>query len=225
MVVCIFLMAALAVGFFAPGFASLSRIVQPNHAQPGRRLRLRPSRFLLGGGLLPLALGYLGQAASFSLGITITGAVILVGSAATLFCGCSPTSTRAAEPSREKEQSMASLPADQAKAEALARFQAPAPEHINCGQAVLVYALLRLDEDPDSITRGQVLRRRHRRHGRDLRGAERDRPGAGRARPGPRRPGCRDSPRPTRPTSSEPSSATSPRSSAPAAAAISPATT
>jgi C_GCAxxG_C_C family probable redox protein len=46
---------------------------------------------------------------------------------------------------------MVSLPADLAKAEALARFQAPAPEHINCGQAVLVYALLRLDEDPDAI--------------------------------------------------------------------------
>jgi hypothetical protein len=39
---------------------------------------------MLGGGLLPAGLGYLGQAASFSLGITITGAVILVGSSATL---------------------------------------------------------------------------------------------------------------------------------------------
>ena len=46
---------------------------------------------------------------------------------------------------------MVSLPADLAKTEALARFQAPAPDHINCGQAVLVYALLRLDEDPDAI--------------------------------------------------------------------------
>lgn len=47
---------------------------------------------------------------------------------------------------------MSSLPPDIAKAEALARFAAPAPEHINCGQAVLLYALLRLDEDPDTIT-------------------------------------------------------------------------
>jgi len=39
---------------------------------------------VLGGGLLPLGLGYLGEAASFSLGITITGTVILVGSAAVL---------------------------------------------------------------------------------------------------------------------------------------------
>lgn len=46
---------------------------------------------------------------------------------------------------------MASLPPDLARSEAVARFQAPAPEHINCGQAVLAYALLRLDEDPDTI--------------------------------------------------------------------------
>ncbi len=46
---------------------------------------------------------------------------------------------------------MVSLPAELAKAEALARFEAPPPEHINCGQAVLAYALLRLDEDPDAI--------------------------------------------------------------------------
>ena len=52
---------------------------------------------------------------------------------------------------------MVSLPADLAKAEALARFQAPPPEHINCGQAVLVYALLRLDEDPDAITEAKYF--------------------------------------------------------------------
>ena len=47
---------------------------------------------------------------------------------------------------------MASISAEQARAEALARFQAPAPEHINCGQAVLCYALLRMDEDPELIS-------------------------------------------------------------------------
>ena len=77
---------------------------------------------------------------------------------------------------------MASLSAEQAKVEALARFQAPAPEHINCGQAVLCYALLRLDEDPEAHHAGQVFRGRHRRHGRDLRGIERGRARAGSAR-------------------------------------------
>jgi len=84
MVVCIFLMAALAVGFFAPAFASLSRIVQPTMRSLAAGFG-PPVAFLLGGGLLPLGLGYLGQTASFALGITITGAVILVGSAATMF--------------------------------------------------------------------------------------------------------------------------------------------
>jgi NNP family nitrate/nitrite transporter-like MFS transporter len=83
MVVCIFLMAALAVGFFAPAFASLSRIVQPSMRSLAAGFG-PPVAFLLGGGLLPMGLGYLGQAASFSLGLTITGAVIVVGSAATM---------------------------------------------------------------------------------------------------------------------------------------------
>ncbi len=84
MVVSIFLMAALAVGFFAPGFASLSRIVQPNYRSLAAGFA-PPLAFLLGGGLLPTALGYFGQAVSFSVGIAITGVIILVGSAATLF--------------------------------------------------------------------------------------------------------------------------------------------
>jgi C_GCAxxG_C_C family probable redox protein len=52
---------------------------------------------------------------------------------------------------------MASLPAELAKAEALARFKAPGADHINCGQAVLVYALLRLDEDPEKITEAKYF--------------------------------------------------------------------
>jgi len=83
MIVSIFLMAALAVGFFAPGFASLSRIVLPNYRSLAAGFG-PPIAFLLGGGLLPLALGYFGQAASFSLGIAIVGVTILVGSSATL---------------------------------------------------------------------------------------------------------------------------------------------
>ena len=83
LVVSIFLMAALAVGFFAPGFASLSRIVQPNYRSLAAGFA-PPIAFLLGGGLLPTALGYFGQAASFSLGLMIIGAIILVGSSATV---------------------------------------------------------------------------------------------------------------------------------------------
>ena len=52
---------------------------------------------------------------------------------------------------------MAYMSPEQAKADALARFQAPAPEHINCGQAVLYYGLLRMDEDPELITEARYF--------------------------------------------------------------------
>ncbi len=83
MVICVFLMAALAVGFFAPAFASLSRIVQPTLRSLAAGFG-PPVAFLLGGGLLPLGLGYLSQVASFALGLMITGAVIVAGSATTV---------------------------------------------------------------------------------------------------------------------------------------------
>ena len=148
MVVCIFLMAALAVGFFAPAFASLSRIVQPTMRSLAAGFA-PPIAFLLGGGLLPAGLGYLGQAASFSLGITITGAVILVGSSATLLLRAArPTSKRAADQPSRTRRAWPRYPPNKPKAEALARFQSPPPEHINCGQAVFCYALLRLEKTP-----------------------------------------------------------------------------
>jgi NNP family nitrate/nitrite transporter-like MFS transporter len=80
--VCVVLMAALAVCFFPPAFAALSRIVQPTYRSLATAF-CTPTAFLLGGGLLPLVLGYVGQAASFSLGIVVIGGLIVVGSAAT----------------------------------------------------------------------------------------------------------------------------------------------
>jgi C_GCAxxG_C_C family probable redox protein len=46
---------------------------------------------------------------------------------------------------------MASLDPEQAKSEALARFKKSGPDHVNCAQAVVAYALMRLDEDPEWI--------------------------------------------------------------------------
>lgn len=80
---CVVLMAALAVCVFPPAFAALSRIVQPNYRSLATAFG-PPTAFIFGGGLLPTGLGYLGQAASFSLGIIITGAVIAAGSGAAL---------------------------------------------------------------------------------------------------------------------------------------------
>jgi C_GCAxxG_C_C family probable redox protein len=52
---------------------------------------------------------------------------------------------------------MPSVPVDQAKAQALARFEDTGPDHINCGQAVLCFALLRMGEDPELITDARYL--------------------------------------------------------------------
>ena len=60
------------------GTAALSRIVQPNLRSLVAGLA-PPSAFLLGGGLLPVALGYMGQTYSFGLGIVITGIVVTAG--------------------------------------------------------------------------------------------------------------------------------------------------
>jgi NNP family nitrate/nitrite transporter-like MFS transporter len=83
MKICVVLMAAMAVCYFPPAFAALARIVQPNYRGLAAALG-PPTGFVLGGGLLPLALGYMGEAWSFSLGIMIIGAVIAVGAGAVL---------------------------------------------------------------------------------------------------------------------------------------------
>jgi len=75
----VFALPALAVCFFPPGFAALSRIVQPNMRSLAAALA-PPSAFILGGGLLPAALGYMGQTHSFGLGIVLAGSIIILGS-------------------------------------------------------------------------------------------------------------------------------------------------
>jgi MFS transporter, NNP family, nitrate/nitrite transporter len=81
--ISVVLLAAFAVGFFPPAFAALSRIVQPTYRSLAAAFG-PPAGFILGGGLLPTLLGYMGQAWSFSTGIIIIGAVIAVGSTASL---------------------------------------------------------------------------------------------------------------------------------------------
>ena len=70
--ICVVLMAGLAVCFFPPAFAAVSRIVQPTYRSLATAFST-PTAFLLGGGLLPLILGYVGQAGHFSLGIIVIG--------------------------------------------------------------------------------------------------------------------------------------------------------
>jgi len=77
--VAVFLQPALFVCFFPAGFAALSRIAQPNMRSIAAALA-PPIAFMLGGGLFPAALGYMGQAFTFSLGISLSGIIIAVGS-------------------------------------------------------------------------------------------------------------------------------------------------
>lgn len=75
----IFVLSAASGCFFPPAFAALSRIVQPNFRSLAAGLA-PPAAFLLGGGLLPIALGYMGEGYSIGLGISITGIAVMVGS-------------------------------------------------------------------------------------------------------------------------------------------------
>lgn len=76
--VIVFLQPALIVCFFPAGFAALSRIVQPNMRSLAAAWAT-PIAFVLGGGILPTMLGYMGQAHTFGLGIALAGVVILLG--------------------------------------------------------------------------------------------------------------------------------------------------
>ncbi len=83
-VVVLFLQAMLAVCFFPAGFAALSRIGPSNARNISISLTV-PFAFLFGGGAVPTAIGFMGDVASFSLGITLLGVLILSGALLSLF--------------------------------------------------------------------------------------------------------------------------------------------
>jgi len=63
LMVIIFLQPAIIGCYFTAGFAALARIVQPNLRSIAAALTT-PTAFLIGGGLLPAAMGYMGQVSS-----------------------------------------------------------------------------------------------------------------------------------------------------------------
>jgi NNP family nitrate/nitrite transporter-like MFS transporter len=77
--VVVFLQPALIVCYFPPGFAALARIVQPNLRSLATAW-VTPCAIVLGGGLFPLLLGYMGQRVTFASGIVLAGGVIIAGS-------------------------------------------------------------------------------------------------------------------------------------------------
>ncbi|MBW2065937.1 MAG: MFS transporter [Deltaproteobacteria bacterium] len=77
--VMVFLQPALFVCFFPAAFSALSRIVQPAMRSIAAAMA-PPTAFILGGGLFPAALGYMGEAYTFGLGISLSGGIVVVGS-------------------------------------------------------------------------------------------------------------------------------------------------
>ena len=69
--------ATLIVCFFPPAFAALSRIVPP-HLRSVAISLTTPLAFLVGGGVVPTFLGYMGEVRTFSLGIILVGCITLL---------------------------------------------------------------------------------------------------------------------------------------------------
>ena len=82
--IAVFLQPALIVCYFPAGFAALARIVQPNLRSLATAW-VTPCAIILGGGLLPLMLGYMGQAVTFASGIVLAGGIIIMGSVLPFF--------------------------------------------------------------------------------------------------------------------------------------------
>jgi NNP family nitrate/nitrite transporter-like MFS transporter len=72
LIVVLFLQPAVIAAFFPSAFAALSRIAPPSMRSVTNALG-PPMAFLLGGGVLPTIIGYLGETYSFSIGIVATG--------------------------------------------------------------------------------------------------------------------------------------------------------
>jgi NNP family nitrate/nitrite transporter-like MFS transporter len=76
--VIIFFQPAFFFSFFPAGFSALSHIVQPNLRSIAASFGT-PMAFVLGGGILPAVVGYMGQTTSFSMGIILAGFLIMAG--------------------------------------------------------------------------------------------------------------------------------------------------
>ena len=76
LVLVIFLQPAFLVSFFPAAFAALSRIAPPHMRSMATGLAL-PSAFVVGGGVIPSFLGYMGEAYTFSKGIMVVGCLML----------------------------------------------------------------------------------------------------------------------------------------------------
>lgn len=74
----IFLQPMLAVCFFPAGFAALSRIGPPGARNIAVSLAV-PVAFMIGGGAVPIFIGFMGDVAQFATGICLVGSMIILG--------------------------------------------------------------------------------------------------------------------------------------------------
>lgn len=78
LIAAVFVQPALLNSFFPSGFAALSRIAHPSLRSVSNAMG-PPIAFVIGGGMLPQLIGYMGQTHSFSLGLILAGVFMLVG--------------------------------------------------------------------------------------------------------------------------------------------------
>ncbi|MFW5855363.1 MAG: MFS transporter [Thermodesulfobacteriota bacterium] len=84
LLVIIFIQPAVLNSFFPGAFAALSRIAPP-HLRSVTNALGPPSAFLIGGGILPAVIGYLGETYTFASGIMLAGGFMLIGPILTFF--------------------------------------------------------------------------------------------------------------------------------------------
>jgi len=83
-IVFLFLQPMVAVCFFPAGFAALSAIGPPETRNVAVSMTI-PFAFLMGAGIVPAVIGFLGDMGKFSLGIELTGGLILCGTGVAYF--------------------------------------------------------------------------------------------------------------------------------------------
>jgi len=84
LIALIFVQPAVLSAFFPAAFAALSRIAPPALRSVTSALG-PPLSFLVGGGILPALIGYMGQTRSFSAGIVLAGSFMTAGPLLVLF--------------------------------------------------------------------------------------------------------------------------------------------
>jgi NNP family nitrate/nitrite transporter-like MFS transporter len=90
--VIIFLQGICASSFFPPGLTALSSIAPPRSRNVAVSLTL-PVASMLGGGVIPMAIGLMGNAGFFSMSIILVGLLIFSGSILSIYLTASPENT------------------------------------------------------------------------------------------------------------------------------------